>query len=75
MKPHLVILDADAVIHLNELGRWERVVEAYQLILPETVAFRECRYYENEAGCRIKINLKNFLNLERYRWKVLLLLK
>ena len=61
MKPHLVILDADAVIHLNELGRWERVVEAYQLILPETVAFRECRYYENEAGYRIQINLRKLV--------------
>lgn len=58
MKPRLAILDADAVIHLHELDRWEHVVTSCQVLLPETVARKECRFYEDEKGNRIGIRLE-----------------
>lgn len=58
MKPRLVILDADAVIHLCELGKWDALVRAYEVVLPETVAYSECRYFEKEDGSRVRIRIR-----------------
>lgn len=67
MKPCLVILDADAVIHLHELGRWEEVMNSYLLLLPETVALGECRFYEDEYGHRITIPMKEYISSGKIR--------
>lgn len=69
MKPRLVILDADAVIHLHELDRWEKVVDFYQLLLPETVALKECRYFENESGYEVKISIGDLISSCRIQVK------
>lgn len=58
MKPHLVILDADAVIHLCELGKWNAMVEAYEVVLPEIVAYSECQFFERGDGSRVSINIR-----------------
>ncbi|MCK4505362.1 MAG: hypothetical protein KAW14_07085 [Candidatus Aegiribacteria sp.] len=50
MKPRLVILDADVVIHLNEIGKWDAILESYDIILPEIVAMQEADYFDDGTG-------------------------
>lgn len=57
MKPRLVLLDADVVIHLHEIGRWVRVVEACDIIIPETVANIEAEFFMDSEDRFERINL------------------
>ena len=67
MKPRLLILDTEAVIHLCEIGKWDALLEAYEVVLPETVAMKECRYYEDDSGYRIEISITEDIDSGRIR--------
>ncbi|MCK5117277.1 MAG: hypothetical protein KAR44_11805 [Candidatus Aegiribacteria sp.] len=59
MKPRLVILDADVVIHLNEIGKWDAILESYDIILPEIVAMQEADYFDDGTGCNKTIPIQS----------------
>lgn len=53
----LLLLDANVVIHLFELGLWDKVIEHCDVHLARTVADDECRFYEDDDGQRTDIDL------------------
>jgi len=35
------------VIHLNEIGKWDAIVDCYEIILPKIVAMQEADYFDD----------------------------
>lgn len=60
MSPKLksLIPDADAIIHLHELGLWSRLCNRTRVLVPSIVA-REVKYYRDlQTGERVPIDLQ-----------------
>jgi len=57
MKFRLLLLDANIVIYLHELGIWSHFIEKCSVTLTQTV-IDEAQYYEDEERIRYPIDLK-----------------
>ena len=56
----LVLLDANVVITLHELGLWDRVVENCDVHLSRVVS-EEAHFYEDEHGERVDFDLQSYI--------------
>lgn len=64
-RPRLLLLDANIVIHLLELGIWETVIERCEIHLARTVVELEARFYEDEDGNRHDFDLPSYAQANR----------
>ena len=64
-KPKLLLLDANVVIHLFELGIWTEVITRHKVHLAKTVVEQEARYYEDTSGTRHYIDLSDDIDAGR----------
>jgi hypothetical protein len=56
-KFRFLLLDANVVIHLFELGLWEQFLEKCDVLLAQTVAEREARFFFDKDGQQHGIDL------------------
>jgi hypothetical protein len=49
-KFRLLLLDANVVIYLFEVGLWDKLVDRCEVLLSRTVAEREAQFYEDDDG-------------------------
>jgi hypothetical protein len=61
----LVLLDADVVIRLFEMGIWEKLVTQTRVTLAQQVFDQAQHYYDPETMARKRINLQQFLDQNR----------
>lgn len=57
----LLLLDANVVIHLFELGLWDRVVERCEVLLSRIVAEREAQFFEKDDGEKVYFDLHSYI--------------
>jgi len=57
-KLRFLLLDANVVIHLFEIGLWDKVVERCEVLLSRIVAEQEAQFYETEDGEKIYFDLQ-----------------
>lgn len=56
-KFRLLLLDANIVIRLHELGLWKKVIEACAITLTSTVAYDEASFWEDDYGAKYYFDL------------------
>jgi hypothetical protein len=66
MKPKLVILDANVIIHAHEHGYWAELVRRYFVYVGSVIAV-ESRFYFDAVGDQIEINLKAMIDKGQVR--------
>lgn len=57
----LLLLDADVIINLHELGLWEAIIKKYKVYVASTVIHVEATYFEDKEKQRVKIDLRENL--------------
>ncbi|MBU1044507.1 MAG: hypothetical protein KJ915_08965 [Candidatus Omnitrophica bacterium] len=58
MKPNLLLLDADVIIHLHECDLWKGVVSQYSVYVG-AIVIEEVQYFWDNGGNKICINLRD----------------
>ncbi len=53
----LLLLDADVIIGLHELGVWEQIVKNHKVYIPSIILHKEAYYYKDEDGTQHPINV------------------
>lgn len=64
-KLRFLLLDANVVIQLFELGLWERIVQSCEILLARTVAEREASFFFDADGHQQLINLTDDISANR----------
>jgi hypothetical protein len=59
-KFRLLLLDANVVIKLFEMGLWDRLLEQCEVCLSRTIAMTEAHFYEDEDGQRHDFDLASY---------------
>jgi hypothetical protein len=54
------LLDACAVFEAFSARGWRALCTQYEVLIPETVAFREAYYYEDDEGTKHDLDMKQF---------------
>jgi hypothetical protein len=64
IKPKLVLLDANIIIYLHELGIWSEIIERVEIIIPSIIFNDEAAFYRSKDNNKlpIKIDLAKNLN-------------
>ncbi len=60
-KFRLLLLDANVVIELFRHGIWDRLLEACDVHLAQTIVSREVRYYDDSQGVRHDLDLGKYV--------------
>lgn len=61
-KFNLLLLDANVVIQLFELGIWDQLIENTEVHLAKTIVDKEAHFYEDDRGNRHDCALKTYIN-------------
>ncbi len=64
-KFKLLLLDANVVIHLFEIGLWDKLVERCEVLLSRIVAEREAQFFEKDDGEKVYFDLQPYISDKR----------
>ena len=59
-KFRLLLLDANIVIYLFEIGLWDKLIGCRDVLLSRIVAEREAQFFEDDAGERVYFDLQPY---------------
>ena len=62
----LLLVDADVIIWLNQVGLWGSILKNYEIYIVATVV-KEVEHYSDEFGRKIAINLKSRIDNEELK--------
>ena len=57
----LLLLDANVVIYLFEVGLWDKLVERCEVLLSRIVAEREAQFFEKDDGEKVYFDLQPYI--------------
>lgn len=60
-KFRLLLLDANVVIYLFEIGLWDELVERCEVLLSRIVAEREAQFFEKDDGEKVYFDLQSYI--------------
>jgi len=63
---HIILLDADVIIYLLKIGKFESLLKNHTVYITETIVY-EVQYYENELGERIYVDLGDYHRKNKLR--------
>ncbi len=64
-KSRFLLLDANVVIKLSELGIWKQIIERCEILLAETVVEQEAEFFFDEDGEQHAIDLSEDIRSHR----------
>ena len=60
-KFRLLLLDANVVIYLFEIGLWDKLIERCDVLLSRIVAEREAQFFEKDDGEKVYFDLRPYI--------------
>jgi hypothetical protein len=61
-KPLLILLDANVIISLHQLGLWSQIINQCQVFSTSCIVFDESKFYSTKNGDQISIDLKQSID-------------